>query len=200
MKDFWNERFSSDTYVYGEHPNESLKAFIDRNRAGVILFPGEGEGRNVIYAAQKGWDAKAIDQSDIGKEKALKLATKSNVEIEYSVGDILTFDYKCESFDAIALVFFHLPPNIRKEIHNCLIHLLKPNGKIFIVGFSQEQLQYSSGGPKDIDMLYSEELLKEDFRELEVIRCSKNELELNEGPGHNGLGSVIEFEGKKQCR
>ncbi|MCW3785019.1 class I SAM-dependent methyltransferase [Plebeiibacterium sediminum] len=197
MKEFWNDRFSSDNYIYGVDPNVVLKDFIDRNKPGVILFPGEGEGRNIVYAAQKGWSAKAIDQSDKGKDKALKLALKNNVNIDYSVDDILTFDYKSESFDAIALVFFHLPEILRKKIHKHLISLLKPNGKIFIVGFTKEQLKYSSGGPKDVNMLYSEELLYEDFRGLEVIKCVTEEMELDEGPGHQGVGSVIEFEAVK---
>ncbi len=197
MKEFWNDRFSTDNYVYGIEPNELLKDYIDRNKTGVILFPGEGEGRNMVYAAQKGWDAKAIDQSDIGMVKAIKLAEKSNVKIDYSLGDILTFDYKSESFDSIALVFFHLPEMLRKKIHKHLISLLKPKGKIFIVGFTKEQLKYSSGGPKDVNMLYSEELLNEDFSGLEVIKCRTKEMELDEGPGHQGVGSVIEFEAVK---
>ncbi len=197
MKEFWNDRFSSDSYVYGVEPNNILKDFIDRNNSGVILLPGEGEGRNVVYAAQKGWDAKAIDQSEVGKDKALKLASEGNVSIDYSVGDILTFDYKSESFDAIALVFFHLPESLRIKIHNHLISLLKPNGKLLVVGFSKEQLEYNSGGPKDIGMLYSEEMLKEDFKSLEVIKCERKIKELNEGPGHKGEGSIIEFEAVK---
>ena len=51
MKEFWNERFSSDTYLYGEEPNPHFKEFIDNNHKGNILLPGEGEGRNAVYAA-----------------------------------------------------------------------------------------------------------------------------------------------------
>ncbi len=197
MKEFWNDRFSSDNYVYGEDPNQILKAFIDRNEPGTILFPGEGEGRNAVYAAQQGWDAKAIDQSDVGMQKAMNLASKCNVDIDYSIGDILTFDYKLESFDAIALVFFHLPNMLRETIHQHLISLLKPGGRILVVGFTEEQLDYSSGGPKNIEMLYSEDILKEDFKTLDVIDCAKKIVELNEGPGHRGKGSVIRFEALK---
>ena len=197
MKEFWNERFSSEEYVYGTSPEVRLKDFIDRSTPGLVLFPGEGEGRNAVYAAKKGWTVKAIDQSEEACKKANLLARNKGVAIDYAVADILTFDYKPGSFDFIALVFFHLPEELRKKIHQHLISLLKPGGRIFIVGFSQEQLQYNSGGPRQIEMLYSEELLKNDFRDLKLIKCKTLLDELDEGPGHSGQASIIEFEAVK---
>ncbi len=197
MKEFWNEKFASDHYIYGKEPNYILKNFIDRNSPGLILFPGEGEGRNAVYAASQGWKAKAIDQSDTAMLKALNLASELNVNIDYAVGDILTFDYQEASFDAIALIFFHLPEFLRTKIHHYLISLLKPNGKLLLTGFSKEQLNYKSGGPKDITMLYSEDMLKEDFKNLKIAYCTRKIAKLKEGPGHTGDASIIEFEAVK---
>ena len=46
MKQFWNERFTKDTFAYGKAPNEFLKENIHLLPQGNILFVAEGEGRN----------------------------------------------------------------------------------------------------------------------------------------------------------
>jgi len=198
MKEFWNERFSSDTYLYGEEPNPHFKEFIDNNHKGNILLPGEGEGRNAVYAALQGWQVHAIDQSEQGMRKALLLAQKNKVSFDYQVGDILTSGFKSSSFDAIALVFLHLPMQVRKTIHSYLFSLLKPGGKFFIAGFSIEQLKYNTGGPKDVEMLYTSDLLREDFKDLQIVKNQKMITHLKEGHGHAGDASIIIFEGQKQ--
>ena len=53
------------------------------------------------------------------------------------------------------------------------------------------------GGPRDIAMLFSEEQLKKDFSELEIVKLTTEEANLSEGLYHNGLSSVIRFIGKK---
>jgi hypothetical protein len=54
MEEFWNERYADSEYVYGENPNEFLVEQLAQLPLGKILFPCEGEGRNAVYAAQKG--------------------------------------------------------------------------------------------------------------------------------------------------
>jgi len=51
----WDERYSNEEYFYGKKPNEFLKDELKKLQAGKILFPAEGEGRNCVFAATKGW-------------------------------------------------------------------------------------------------------------------------------------------------
>lgn len=198
MQSFWDERYATEKYIYGEEPNPQLKNFIDRNKPGKILFPGEGEGRNAVYAALRNWDVVARDQSSIAKTKAEALAAKNGVQIDYSVGDIADSSYPSESFDAIVLVFFHLHPQVRLKVHTYLASLLKPGGTLFLVGFSKQQLNYNSGGPSNVDMLYSIDLLLEDFNDFQIVTNEEFVSELNEGDGHDGSASLIEFEAIKK--
>jgi len=75
-KEFWDHRYSENEYAYGTEPNSYFKAFIDTHLPGKVLLPGEGEGRNAVYAALKGWEVTAIDQSIEGLKKATALAEK----------------------------------------------------------------------------------------------------------------------------
>ncbi len=83
MKNKWNDRYSSEEYFFGKEPNDFLKEEIGKLAPGKALFIGEGEGRNSVYAASLGWEVDAIDISNVGKEKALKLAEDKNVNINY---------------------------------------------------------------------------------------------------------------------
>ena len=55
----WNDRFREKEFAYGTQPNTFLKEQIQKLVPGTILFGAEGEGRNAVYAAKLGWDAKS---------------------------------------------------------------------------------------------------------------------------------------------
>lgn len=200
--DFWDERYSVSEYVYGEHPNTYLKEKLETLPAGSILFVGEGEGRNGVYAAMLGWKVFAYDLSVEGKRKAESLARKHNVEIDYHVGELHELGYHEEQFDVIALIFTHFSSKQRATIHKELAKHLRPGGTVIMEVFSKKQLNYqvkgdSGGGPKNNDMLYALEDIQSDFENFKIIELEETEKHLNEGDHHNGLSSVIRFVGVK---
>jgi SAM-dependent methyltransferase len=198
MKELWDERFSGDEYMYGIAPNPQFKTFIDNLPKGTLLLPGEGEGRNAVYAAAMGHKVVAIDQSIEGQRKALLLAHRFQTHIDYRVVDLMDSDLIHEPFDAIALVFLHLPLELRGIYHSFLQRCLKPGGKLFVVGFSTEQLKYASGGPNHIDWLYTPQILSNDFMEMEIVRNEQIVVGLSEGFGHQGQASLVVFEAVKK--
>lgn len=46
--------------AYGTEPNAFFKAQLDQLTPGRLLLPAEGEGRNAVYAAKKGWEVAAF--------------------------------------------------------------------------------------------------------------------------------------------
>ena len=101
---FWDERYSSNDFVYGTKPNTFFKDELDKLKTGNILLLGEGEGRNAIYAAVKGWNVDAVDFSIIAKEKALKLAEENSVSINYEIIDLSQYKPKANYYDAAAII------------------------------------------------------------------------------------------------
>lgn len=204
MKEMWDSRYSSEDYAYGISPNDFFKYAIDKYElTGKILLPAEGEGRNAVYAAKNGLNVTAFDISREGKKKALKLAEKGNVEINYEVGNFLDLDIINEQFDSAALIYAHFPPSILSSYHKKIAELVKPNGYIILEGFSTGHLELRKqnpkvGGPDKLEMLFSEDTIKRDFSDFEIIQLEEVEIELNEGKFHIGTGKVIRFVGKKQ--
>jgi len=199
----WNERYSKNEFAYGEEPNNYLKEQLTKLSVGTILFPAEGEGRNAVYAATIGWTVSAFDISNEGKSKAIRLAEKNNVTIDYKVGELETLDFETEQFDAIALIYAHFPAKIKSLYHKTFDKYLKSNGTIIFESFSKKHIDYVTanenvGGPKDIESLFSIDEIKSDFPNYEIIELVEKEIELNEGLYHNGTGSVIRFIGRKK--
>lgn len=199
----WDERYNSEEFAYGTEPNHYLKQQLENIAPGSILFPAEGEGRNAVFAAKKGWQVSAFDISTNGQKKALQLAGQHQVGIDYQVGELSALNYQKEQFDAIALIYAHFPADIKSSIHQMLHQYLRKGGLVIFEAFSKNHLQYIAknekvGGPKDIESLFSIDEIKADFPDYDIIELMETEIELHEGLFHNGTGSVIRFVGKKK--
>ena len=198
----WNERYSHPEYAYGTAPNEWFKYQLAQLPAkGRILLPAEGEGRNAVYAAQEGWEVHAFDPSKAGRDKALSLAQKESVLIDYKCGFLEEMPYQPESFDAIGLIFAHLPQD-QQAFHKRLTDLLRPGGYVILEAFSRSNLSYreknpSIGGPPKLEMLFTTQMIKEHFVGFETLYLKEEEVQLNEGRFHQGTGMVIRFLGQK---
>lgn len=195
--EFWNERYAGSEYAYGTEPSDFLRDRLQSLTPGTVLFPAEGEGRNAVHAARMGWKVTAFDQSTEGRRKALALAAQHNVEIDYRTESLEHFPYTSFSFDAAVSIFVHLPPSFRPQFHRSLVNALSPGGILLLEAFSKEQLQYSSGGPKDAAQLYSVDELYGDLEGLDIISLQQETVQLNEGPFHSGPASVVRCVARK---
>ena len=161
----WDERYSDKDFAYGKAPNEFFKEQLLKHSAGAILMPADGEGRNGVYAATKGWQVTSFDQSVEGKNKALLLAKEQEVSLNYIVGDFEQLQFEQESFDAIGLIYAHFSADKKSEYHKRLQQYLKVGGIVVFEAFSKSHLAYREqnpkvGGPRAIEMLFSIEEIK----------------------------------------
>lgn len=200
MKEQWDERYSAAEYIYGVEPNMWFAEKLKLLKPGKILFPAEGEGRNAVHAATQGWEAIAFDQSTEGQKKALRLATEKGVSINYSLSDLTAYESEPEQFDAIALIFVHMPVEIRQAVHHHLLSFLKPGGYLIFEAFTKEQLKNSSGGPRTELLLYEPAYISGDFKGLEFLEFTETTTMLDEGPLHRGEGCVVRLFARKPIR
>ena len=190
MKSMWDQRYSENEWVYGRNPNSFFKACIDELSPGKILLPAEGEGRNALYAAKKGWQVKAVDFSEAGRQKALRRASEENLHLNYELADLANWHSK-EKFDCIGLIYSHLPPEYRERLHRDFSALLEPGGTILLECFNKNQLNFSSGGPQNIEWLYSKAMLEQDFEGLHFELLEEVITELDESAFHSGKAALI---------
>ncbi|MDZ7808150.1 MAG: class I SAM-dependent methyltransferase [Gracilimonas sp.] len=191
MKDFWNERYAETEFVYGTEPNAFFKEQIDNLKPGKIVLPADGEGRNSVCAASQGWDVTAVDYSQTGREKALKLASENDVQISYDIADLSEYDFGVNRFDATAFIYVHLPRSIINDVYTNIIKSLKPGAPVIVEVYSVNQLGRDSGGPKDERVLYTEEKLRSLLSGTEIEWMEEMEIDLSEGKYHVGKAMVI---------
>ena len=197
--DFWNNKFSLHTdLLYGEKPNRFFQRQLDKMKPGNLLVPACGQGRDALYAAGKGHVVTAVDYSKTAVKHTLDHATNKGLTVKAIHADLRNLVLPENHFDAVALVFAHFPPESRKEIHHKIMNALKPGGRVILQGFTVEQLGKKSGGPKNKEMLFRQEMLQSDFAELENLNVETLEEHLEEGEGHRGLANLIQLTGVKK--
>lgn len=189
---FWDERFDKETFAFGREPNDFLRNYIEnQSESGRILLPGEGEGRNAVFAASKSWEVKAIDFSEAGHKKAMAFAKEFGVEITYELDNIATFQ-PWESYDLIAFIFIHPSPSLRKALFRRYLGFLKPGGKMLMEVYSERQFLLDTGGPSLKEFLYTRDELEDIFRTAKIESLQEQEIELKAGPYPGAKGFTFQ--------
>jgi 2-polyprenyl-3-methyl-5-hydroxy-6-metoxy-1,4-benzoquinol methylase len=200
LKEFWDERYAENELAYGEQPNTFVKEYLQGKNPGTILFPAEGQGRNAIFAARLGWKVDAFDYSPVARKRALDLAQQVQVSINYFVQDMLEYEPPELKYDVIFLCYIHLKPEWRSIFYPQLLKALKPKGVLVMEAFTKTQLAYQhlSGGPANEMLLYTADIVRKDFQDLDEVYLEEMKTELNEGKYHVGPAHIIRYIGRKQ--
>jgi SAM-dependent methyltransferase len=189
---FWNSRYQQNVLAYGDSPNEFLVRSSKYLQPGLrILAAGDGEGRNGIWLAARKQQVWAIDYSLVGLRKAKNLADSHGHPVRFICTDLIEWKWPPDFFQAIVVIFVHFPPGIREQVHISMMASLQAKGLIILQCFHQEQVKYDSGGPKAVEMLYTLEMLKNDFRGMNFIEAEESETNLKEGIFHAGKAAVV---------
>jgi cyclopropane fatty-acyl-phospholipid synthase-like methyltransferase len=198
MKETWDQKYSGTEYFYGVQPNSFLSSVSGvLSNSSQILCIAEGEGRNAVYLASLGHRVTAVDFSLEGQKKALSLAKSQGVTIDYQLSSLEDFNFKINHWDAVVSIFCHLPQTIRFHIHNKIQESLRPGGCFILEAYQPEQLNFNTGGPRDLSMLYTKEILTGDFAKIQWLRLDYSKKEIFEGIGHTGRSSVVNAIGFK---
>ena len=198
MKDLWDERFAQEDYAYGFEPNDFLRESVSHlNPGGKVLCLAEGEGRNAVFLASAGFTVTAVDFSQAGKDKALKLAEKHRVTIQYELADLNDYDMGQDRWDGIVCIFSHTPLPIRKHLLDNIPDALRPGGVFIAEGYNKGQLAYSTGGPKDEDQMFSLEEFQTTFANFDRLHAGNVVRSIIEGQFHTGTASVTQFIARK---
>ncbi len=195
----WDKRYAQPGYLFGKEPAEFLKSRADMLAPGMkALALADGEGRNSVYLAGLGLNVVAMEASANALEKAQALAEERGVEVDYHTGDILAWDWDAAQYDVVVAVFIQfLTPAERAEVFAGMIRSLKPGGLILLHGYRPEQIAYGTGGPRAVENLYTEALLRDAFAGLEIIALESYDREIDEGEGHSGMSALIDLVAKK---
>ena len=193
----WDQRYNSENYAYGTEPNDFLVAKFGSLPKGRVLCLAEGEGRNAVWLAQQGREVTAIDASEVGLDKARRLAEAHGVEITTVHADLADFLIEPQHWDAIVSIFCHLSPELRRSVHRSCVEGLRPDGVMLLEAYTPAQLEHKTGGPPTADLMMERESLMTELAGLEFLHLQECVREVHEGKFHNGVGAVVQVFARK---
>jgi SAM-dependent methyltransferase len=195
----WEARFAAPGYHFGTEPNAFLKSKAALLKPGKkALSIADGEGRNGVFLAEQGLDVLTMDFSPKALAKARALADERGVTIRAEQADLETWQWPVETFDVVAAIFFQFcAPPLRARVFAGIKRALKPGGLLLMEGYRPEQLKYKTGGPSEVENLYTRALLQQSFADFASVEIAEYDRDIQEGPGHGGMSALIDLVGRK---
>lgn len=194
----WDERYSAPEYIYGKTPNDFFAAQAWRIPQGPVLFLAEGEGRNAVWLAERGYPVTALDASAVGLIKARQLAAERGVTIETRCADLAEHRIDPGYWAGIVSIFGHLPPDLRRSVHQQVCRGLRPGGILLLEAYTPQQLAYGTGGPPHAEMMMDLEALTDELAGLTFLEAREKERNVHEGRHHNGTAHVVQVVGRAE--
>lgn len=197
--DRWEARYAVPDYAFGKEPNDFLQS-----RKGLLppsgraLAVADGEGRNGVWLAAQGLDVLSLDFSPSAQNKARALAAERHVNITFTQADVHRWDYPEAAFDVVAEIFTQFSTPAERPLKWAgMRRTLKSGGLLIIQGYTPKQLEYGTGGPKQIENLYTRAMLESEFGDFRALDIVEEDREMHEGAAHAGISAVISLTGRK---
>lgn len=195
----WEARYAMPEYAFGKEPNHflaSCKPMLPRS--GRVLAVADGEGRNGVWLAEQGLDVMSIDFSPSAQSKARMLAAERRVNVDFRQVDVHKWDYPQEAFHVVADIFTQFSSPAERALKWAgMRRALKPGGLLIVHGYTPKQLEYGTGGPKELENLYTRALLEQAFGDFRDVKIIEEEREIHEGAGHGGMSAMIGLTARK---
>ena len=195
----WNERYAGEHYHFGTEPNAFLVSQRHLLKPGMsCLAVADGEGRNGVWLAEQGLDVLSVDSSPVALEKAKRLAAERGATLTFELADLLAWEWPESRYDVVAAIFIQfVGPELRAQMFEGLKRSLKPGGLLLLQGYTPRQHEYRTGGPSQVENLYTEVMLREAFSDMEILHLVEHDSVLNEGSGHCGTSALIDLVARK---
>ncbi len=195
----WEDRFAQEGYLFGTEPVPFLLKHDAIFEAGQsVLSIAEGEGRNGVHLAKKGLDVTGVEFAPSAVAKAEKLAALNEVEPTFIQADLFTWEWPQEAFDITLGLFFQFVGPVERDIlWNKMLGATHPGGLIVIHGYTPKQIELGTGGPPNVENMYTSASFETVFSDCKVLVCEEYEAEQRSGSAHVGMSALIDLVARK---
>ena len=181
-KTLWNRKYRESSHT-SLTPDPFLVSawseYLAGSAPGTALDVAGGTGRHALWLADRGWNVKLVDISEVAIELAKKnIAASSNYpitklpnypiarrgEIDTEVQDLRANGNLGEETFDLVLVFIYL----QRPLFPALISALKPGGLLIYKTFTIDQQRFK-GGPRNPEHLLQPNELLRSFSSLRVL-------------------------------
>ena len=164
----WDERYSTSELIWTGRANRFVETHLAELAPGTAIDLGTGEGRNAVWLAARGWTVTAVDFSEVGLDKAKRLAAEHGVSILTVHADATTWTPP-SPVDLVVLSYLQLPGDERRKVLAHAATWVAPGGTLFVVAHDRSNVTDGYGGPPSPEVCYTVEETTGLLGDLEVI-------------------------------
>lgn len=195
----WERRYqdAGAEYLFGTAPNQYLASKAAGFHAGQrVICLADGEGRNSVWLAGLGLRVTAVEPSVTAGQKAAQLAAARRLNVDFCQQDMLDDAWPpavlqgCHDWVVAIFMQFARPAQREKQFTD-MMQLCRPGGRLLLLGYTPAQLALGTGGPSEIDQLYTPDLLRQAFADCQIEELLEYQAELQEGLRHQGPSALI---------
>src|SRR5262249_36997604 len=194
----WDARYAEPGWAFGTEPNDFLREHAHHLPRGRVLCLAEGEGRNAVWLATRGYEVTGVDRSAAGLEKARALARERGVTLTTVCADLDVFPIEPGHWQGIVSIFAHVPRALRRRVHAAAVEGLAPGGVLLLEAYRPEQIGRGTGGPSDDDRMLDLARLREELGALEWLLAREADRDVVEGRCHTGPASVVQLVARRR--
>ncbi len=169
----WNRRYEGTELLWTAQANRVLMSEVGTMAPGRALDLGCGEGRNAVWLGSHGWRVTGVDFSDVGLEKARRLAEAQGVEVEWVLADLRSYEPPRDAYDLVVVLYLHLHADERRAAHTAAAAALRTGGTMLVLGHDLANLTEGYGGPQDSSVLFTVEDVVEDLPNLSTVKAER---------------------------
>jgi 2-polyprenyl-3-methyl-5-hydroxy-6-metoxy-1,4-benzoquinol methylase len=169
----WDERYAGPELVWGAGPNCFVAEELAALPPGRAIDLGTGEGRNAIWLAGRGFTVTAVDFSRVGLARAAGLAAARGVTVDWVHADLLDYQPAPGRYDLVLIAYVQLPADRLTDLARTAATALAPGGTLLAVGHDRDNLARGHGGPKDLSVLWTPQVVTAGLTGLTIQRAEQ---------------------------
>jgi SAM-dependent methyltransferase len=155
----WNSRYDQTDQMWSLEPNMWVSEVTFNLSPGRALDLAAGEGRNAIWLAERGWDATAVDFSNVALDRAVRLARQrlgdNAAQFHVQRADLFEHRPNVAAYDLVLVVYLQVEADNRTFVLRAAADGVAPGGTLLVVAHDTENPQHGYGGPPSPTLLYS---------------------------------------------
>ncbi|MGI9023228.1 MAG: class I SAM-dependent methyltransferase [Acidimicrobiales bacterium] len=171
--DEWNRRYGGAELIWTAQANRALMEETEALEPGRALDVGCGEGRNAVWLASRGWAVTGVDFSDVGLDKARRLAEAQGVDVEWVLADLRAYEPAPQAYNLVVVLYLHLRAEDRRAVHAAAASAVRPGGTIVVLGHESSNLIHGYGGPQDPSLLFTPDDVVDDLHDLSIVKAER---------------------------
>ncbi|MEO6826127.1 MAG: class I SAM-dependent methyltransferase [Microbacteriaceae bacterium] len=172
----WDARYrdartNTDTGLWSTQAPRAITDVLSDLTPGTALDIATGDGRTALWLAANGWVTTAVDFSAEALRTARERADAHGLEVNWVRADLTSWR-TADRFDVVTVAYLHLPRADNTSVLRAAASWVAPNGELIVLGHDIQNLDTGAPGPRDPELLYTPELLRDAVSEyLDILQC-----------------------------